>query len=367
MSPRYQESRRMPSVTWSPAGSERHYRDIERLVQRGESLPYGYLPHELKHPAWWGRLSNDMDLLSGVLATVARSRAVPGALILRIERFGRSLHEPLVQHAEEFCRALRTQSRRTLAIQLVLFDEEPHRRLQTQTTFEHLGFSVAPSRTYSRTLRIKLSENQQHTLGSFSESARREIRAFERAGGHVLRVDEPHMLSWVERLHKETFTRTGGTPPALALKEAVRPSESTQRAALYAAFAGSEANEEALVSFAMVQEHGDYATYEAGGSRRGRGKYLGFGVAAGYSTMWECIRWSIDRGCKWFDLGGSIQPMAPEAPALLGIEEFKRRFSKDQIEIGIELSMEPSRSLSRIAAAARAVSRQVKALSRQAS
>lgn len=354
---------RMLRVTWVPAGSERHYRDVEQLAQRGQSLPYGYFPYESTYPAWWGRLTNDTALLSGVMATVARSRALPGALILRIEKFGRLLHEPFVEHAEEFCLALRTQSRRTLVIQLALFDEEPHRRLQTQAVLGHWGFSVTPPRSYTRTLRIELSENQQDTLGSFSESARRGIRAFHSAGGHVVRVVEPHMLAWIERLHEETFTRTGGTAPSLALNQAILSIQPSQRAALFAAFAGTEANEEALISFAMVQEHGDYATYEAGGSRKARGNYRNFVCAGGYPIMWECIRWSIHRGCKWFDMGGSLHPMAPQDHALIGIEQFKRRFSKNQIDVGVELSLEPNRSLSRIAATTRTIIRKITAVS----
>lgn len=289
-------------------------------------------------------------LRTAVAVGLSRSLSVPGALVFRIERFGRDLHEPLVLHIGSLANMLREMSWRTLAVQVALYDEDDLRRERSLAAWRRAGFRQAEPRSYRKTLCISLRVGEDGVWGSLSQSARRGVRSFERAGGKVVQLSDPQMLPWVERLHRETFSRTGGTAPFLGLNLSTSTDVSFQRSAVFLAFATSTSEDTSLTSFGVVRAHGDHAVYDAGGSRRLEGNDSIFG---GYSIMWECIRWAIQQGCSWFDLGGSIELDDPLVRHLVGIEEFKRRFSKVRLPVGDEVACEPSPLLSTLASLSR--------------
>lgn len=294
----------------------------------------------------------DGSLRSVVAVERHRSRAVPGAVVLRVERFGRALHEPVVPHIATLSDTLRRANKWTLALQVALFDEDTNRREQAVSAWCQSGFRRTGSRSYQQTLRTELLPDEDSVWGAFSQSARRGVRSFERVGGRILRLSDPVMVPWIRRLHGETFDRTGGKAPILELCVADPRDLIPQRCAVFLAFAESGCTESSLVSFGVVRVHGDHAVYEAGGSRRLQGDAA---IIGGYSIMWECMRWAIQQNCTWFDLGGSVDLEDRRYRHLAGIEEFKRRFSKVRLSVGDEVVCEPSRLLAGLAQLNRAV------------
>jgi lipid II:glycine glycyltransferase (peptidoglycan interpeptide bridge formation enzyme) len=109
---------------------------------------------------------------------------------------------------------------------------------------------------------------------------------------------------------------------------------------------------EALRGFVLGCRHGDTVEYRVAASTRP----VGSSVPLLYAPTWELIRWARSVGATTFDFGGIASGTAGPGDARSGISDFKRYFSRNEVEVGGEGVFEPSRWR---AAAAAAVSRAV--------
>ncbi|MDQ8168554.1 MAG: GNAT family N-acetyltransferase [Gemmatimonadota bacterium] len=331
-------------ISLHAAGSAVHRGDIIALSALGQPLPHPYLG-AFGGDALWCRIGPRQEPISGFLVQVRRSRSVPGARILRVERFGRSLHQPILHRLRPILEQLVRGVGRVLRLNIEVFDEDAARRASTVAALTVAGLRPTSSRSYRETLRLSLHADPADVFASLSASTRRNIRSAERSGLVVKAIDGEEYLPRLRALYDETFQRTGSAPPPLDLAAMLASATSDASARVFGVFAGGRVEPEALAAFAWVRSHGDYASYDVAASTRmpvlGR-------TPIGYPLLWRTTEWAMERGHSWFDLGGVIPQSAPSTHPLAGITMFKLGFTEDRVVVGDEMLIEPSSALRRI-------------------
>jgi hypothetical protein len=323
------------------AGSANHRQDLVALSASGRSIPHQY--YDVSDPdALWCRIASDGRVRSGFLVRVQRSRAVPGTRLLRVERFGRSLHQPILPEIGSILRGLIQHVGRVLRLNVELFDEDQAGRAATLAALMGAGMRPTPSRSYRETLRLRLGAGPADVFGTLSSSTRRNVRTAERSGLVVAAIDRVEYVPRLRAMYVETFRRTGAEPPPLDFDAMMSSSIDDARARVFGVFAADRIEPEGLAAFAWVRSHGDYASYDVAASTRlpelGR-------TPVGYPLLWRTVEWAMSSGHRWFDLGGVLPESAPSSHPLAGISAFKRGFSEDRVVVGDELMLEPSTML----------------------
>jgi hypothetical protein len=154
----------------------------------------------------------------------------------------------------------------------------------------------------------------------------------------------------VDALHAAAFDRTGARPPQLDFRAIQRDATEGGESLLAGVYWGTREAPDDLVSFIWGRLHGDYASYDVGATERADDLR---NLPLAYPLILTLADWARRRGATWLDLGGVERPGVEADTRLQGITQFKRRFTKDEREVGIEFAMEPSPVLAGAGRAAR--------------
>ncbi len=270
------------------------------------------------------------------------SHALPGHSLLRVERFGVAL--PDAEARASGVRALADFSRatpRVLRTYLGVFSPDPRVQQDIAVHAAAAGFQKNPDRRgYSTTLLVDLRPDEETIFASLHATARRHIRA---AGKHpvvVRPVDGPEFASRLDGLVQETFARTGGDVERFDWPSLIRfASRYPELSRIVGLFRTDRTGPDSLLAFAHGLHHGDYAEYSTAASTRDTDVRL----PQMYVLAWDLFRWAKEHGAAFFDFGGITPVVSDGSDPLQGISTFKRYFSKDEITVGDEWILEPSR------------------------
>lgn len=319
------------------AGSETHRADLAWLAHQHIAVPHHYRSGQ--PGARWCRIQRGEQLLSGFLMDVQASRTVPGSRLLRVERVGRSLHEPVAEQLGSLVAMYARQMDRVLRVNVALFDEDHARRAVLAHSLRSVGFEPVAGRNYSNTLRVPLADGLDAVRRTLSWSTRRNLRAAQKHGVYSARLTNPAFATRCKELYEAAFTRTAHRAPPVDFTTLFALSNGTD-ATLIGVFApGTAPSPDTLVAFAWVRSHGDYATYDTAGSTRLEQIK---GVTAGDVLMMACIEWALQTGHQWLDLGGVSLTSPSAADPVAGISAFKRGFSNDVVAVGEEWELRPN-------------------------
>jgi hypothetical protein len=323
-----------------PAGSATHLADLALLEQDHVSVPHHY--RSGTRGARWCRIQRGEQLLSGFLMEVQASRTVPGSRLLRVERVGRILHEPVAGQFGLLVASYAQRTGRVLRLNVALFDEDHARRTLLAQSLRSAGFEPVAGRSYTTTLRVPLAGGVDAVRHTLSWSTRRNLRAAMKHGVYSAPLSNPEFAPRCQALYEAAFTRTGHRAPPVDFRQLFAMSNDRD-ATLIGVFApGVAPSPETLVAFAWVRSHGDYATYDTAGSARlDQTK----GVTAGDVLMMACIEWAQRTQHLWLDLGGVSISSDGAADPVAGISAFKRGFSKDVVTVGEEWVLHPNHLL----------------------
>ena len=270
---------------------------------------------------------------------VAPSRALPGHLLLRCERFGPGLDEEVRRALLGALVALARSERRVLRLSVETFAVEPDTRERLEAELEALGLArLAEPRSYAHTLLVPLVGDEEAIFASFHATARRHVRA---AGKHPVRVgpvNDPAFFDRLDEISRETYTRTGGTyePPdwAAVVRLCERDPAGSRLTALYRT---DVSGAESLVAFAWGCGHGEHAHYSRAASTRN----TDLKMPLMYPIVWDLMRWARSNGARHFDFGGVTMGSHDSDDRLGGISDFKRYFSGHTLQVGAEWVLEP--------------------------
>lgn len=329
----------MSVVSRLPSGDVAAWANCEEeLAERGVSIPLEYRASWLREVAKepfrvvvardrpGGRILAAYPVEEGLV------RALPGHRRLRISRFGAGGDRAgLEKTVDEVVSWIRDDvSLVGLRVDVFAADEEERRWAEALLAGRGLRPAASPRR-YRWTARLVLDRSEEELLRSFTGTCRRFIRDPEKKGFRVERIADPRWADRMSLLWRETFSRTGTAPPPRDWADHLRFAR--RHPDLYrvvGTFSPAWPDEDSLVAFACGRHNGDHVQYADGASTRD----VESGVALAYAPMWELIRWARSCGCAWFDLGGLPTPTPGADDRLAGISEFKRRFTRDVIDVG---------------------------------
>lgn len=295
---------------------------------------------------------------AGFAAQRRRSQALPGHVLLRVERFGAALpttevRAVAVRAFADVCRA----TPRILRAYINMFAPDPGVQREMESLAAAAGFRRNPNRRgYATTIVVDLRPDEDQILASLNKTARYNIRAAAKYPVAVQPVDRPELAGRLDELVREAFARTSGEVeledwPALIRFSARHPDLSQ----VLGLFRTDCDGPESLLAFAQAVHHGEYAEYRAAASSRDPGVR----VPQTHVLAWELIRWAKRHGAAFFDLGG-VTPSTHIGPdPFHGISAFKRFFSRTEVTLGDEWVLEPSALKAGLARVVTAVARSV--------
>jgi hypothetical protein len=318
--------------------------ELERaLIQSHASIPlshrYAWALVNTRSLSWFIAVKeSDGRCCLGCGIDVTRSRALPGHLVLRVEKFG----SPNSNDTDLCLRALADYARshsRILRIHLEVFSRDPSIRKRIGCTASDLGFRRSiKNRLYTTTVVVDLVPDETEIFASLHPTARRHIRC---VGKHPVALGVITDRSYAQRLSsllREAIARTGGRTPsydwATIIGFSNRHPELSRLVGLYRT---DRTGPESLLAYAWGRVHGDHADYAAAASTR----QMDFKMPLGYALAWDLICWAKMRGATWFDFGGITPGHFGKADPLGGISDFKRYFSKEVVTVGEEWILEP--------------------------
>jgi hypothetical protein len=285
------------------------------------------------------------------------SRLLPTYRLLSVGRLGLGLGGLDADSIDAGLSALASHARdedRVLRVTIDTFSIDSASSSELSVALLRNGFSrVATERTYERTLVVDLARGEDEILAGFHATARRHIRSVTKHPVVVTSPESDTDASRLQELLDESVGRTGGFSQANNWHDLIQLSNASPELSRIAILKRTDKEgPQSILAFAYGCMHGNVAQYSHSGATRASD----LKIPMSYALMWELIKWARANGARWFDLGG-ITPGSNEAgEALGGISDFKRYFSKQEIEVGQQWQLEPSRGR---AAVARAVSRAV--------
>ncbi len=324
------------------------------------------LPLAVQHRTEWARAQPRRTLWllavraprsgyqAGFAVEVSRSRAIPGHLLLRVEKFGAALSDGAREAGLRALAHLAWSRARVLRVYVEVYTRDPGVREQIGRVLRQLRFrSAAQPRTYRHTVWVDLEPDEDRILASFRPSTRRNIRQMAKHPFEVRAIVDPALRDRVEVLLRESLARTGG-PPQQEDWEAVQALSirCPQLSRLAGVFRTDIAGPEALVAVAWGLNHGDYVDNPATGMTR----LPGSRAPLTYALIWDLIQWAKRVGARWFDLGGVTLAEGGTGDSLRGISAFKRGFSDTIATVGEEWTLEPNLVHGRLATALSSVS-----------
>ena len=286
--------------------------------------------------SFWATVRNSQGVIQGAISLDAYpSRALPGHLFMRVQRFGDFLPEaawsPMLAALAKFARS----SSRILRLNIEVFSRDKRDRI-ADVMRQH-GFVPAPPRSYRYTLTMDLAPTEEKLLADLHKSARQNLRPVVLEKLSVVPLTDRSFASKLQFLSNESMRRTGATSnkfnAVTALDLSRNYPELSRVVGLF--LAEAEQTPDSLVGFAWGCRHGDHVEYRAAGIKRLENSRL----AVSYPLLWTLILWAKREGAAWFDLGGvTLEDSSQEA--LKGISEFKRFFSRNVEEVGDEWMIE---------------------------
>lgn len=318
------------------------------------------LPLPLSHTLSWARSRSGTGALmlvlrgadgrcTGVIALErSRSRALPGHILLRAQRVGAALL-PGVEHAA--ARALRGLARsapRVLRVSVELFCRDEVRRGALAQALADAGFCACPAaRSYSHTLTLDLTPDEDELLARLRAKTRRDIRVAAKSGFAVRALgDDGAWESRLDALHRETMARTRGPYVPYDWRSLLQLARhEPERVRISGLFRPGDPVPSALVAFALGFGHGDHGEYHLAGSERAPD----LKIPLAYPLLWDLVLWARRAGSSWFDFGGVTTAHRDEDEAGGGISDFKRYFSTTCVAVGEEWMLEPRRARAELA------------------
>jgi len=301
------------------------------------------------------------DWRSGVALLTVRARSVPGSYALRVPRAGSTVAPEDCTVVAAALHRIAERSHLLLRLNVEAFSRDASTRQRLVDALLGAGFhAVSRPMGYTHTVVIDLAgKDDAALLASFSERARRHVRARAKHPVVVAPIVEPRWAPRLGELLAASFARTGGLPPALHWEAIIELSRTQPHLSRLAGlFRTDRQHADALVAFAWGCMHGDHAHYDAAGSVRLEDLHL----PLGYGPVWDLLCWARDGGASWFDFGGVTVTDVGATDPLGGISDFKRGFSHLTEEVQEELELVPHPRLVRLS---EAVSRVVRSFSRR--
>jgi hypothetical protein len=291
---------------------------------------------------------------------VARSRCLPGHLLLRAHRCGPGADPRATLIALTALAKLVQRSFWVLRVTVALFSADAGFRTAAGEILAPFGFRRAAPRSSQRTLAIDLAPDEDAVFASFHSSARRNIKWITKKGLAIRPIAEPYFAPRIVDLFKESIARTGGaarTPSAADWADYIGFSQRHPHLArLVGLFRPEVTGPDSLLAFAWGCHHGDHVEYRSGGATRNTGGR----IPLAYGLIWDLIRWAKRTAAQWFDLGGvTVGSLVDGNDALGGISDFKRFFSQTLVNVGEEWVLEPHPLRARLAGAVSALAKRV--------
>jgi lipid II:glycine glycyltransferase (peptidoglycan interpeptide bridge formation enzyme) len=266
---------------------------------------------------------------------LVRTRALPGARIVRVPRFGRGLSDADLATAVDALRSIADETR-VVRVHVEIYADDPDEHAAIERMLSSAGFSrTDETRSYTHTLWMDLEPSEDDLLSGIHRSARRNVRLPARRGFVIEPLGQGTSVQNLSDLYAEAFESTGSDVPVVDwggwLELATRRPDLLH-------MVGMRHEEEAeWIGFAVGVSHGDVVEYHHAASTRRRET----NVPLLYSPLWELIRWGKSCGARWFDFGGvTIEHPDGEDP-LAGISDFKRFFCRTLVEVGGEWTLDP--------------------------
>lgn len=292
------------------------------------------------------------------------SRALPSHRLLLVERFGigtGGLSELDVDAGLAALAARAGRDKRVLRVTVQAFAHDSNSLLKTADALRRNGFVQVPTkRTYERTLMIDLSPSENAIMDGFHATARRHIRSVSKHPVDVARAEAESLGERLQLLLDETIDRTHGERQNLSWSALIELAVKQPHLSRISILKRTDrAGPESIVAFARACMHGDVAEYAQSGSTR----MTDLKAPMTYALMWDLILWAKKNGARWFDMGGVTGGNAASGDPLGGISDFKRYFSRLEMEVGQQWELYPH---PRRAAVARLISRSARTFARYA-
>ncbi len=280
----------------------------------------------------------------GLALDVTKSRALPGSVVLCVERFGSATDATSREAALLALAEIGHRYKSVLRVHVELFSSDEAVRKSVAQIVTGLGFRHDPTRLYTTTVGVDLTLNEQELFASFHKTARRHIRAVSKKALLVRPIEDIGYGPRCQELLGEAFSRTG-TRAQMENWQAVITLSRThpELSRLIGLFATDDGDPYGLLAFAWGRRHTDHVEYAVAGSTRRADLRIPFA----YALAWDLMCWGKGIGATWFDFGG-ITPTDKQHP-LGGISQFKRYFSENAIPVGEEWVFEPRPVNARVA------------------
>jgi len=280
----------------------------------------------------------------------AASRALPGFRLLRVERLGEALPYAVRAAAVNALAQLARQEPRVLRLSVEVFSRSEQTRAHLAELLRRAGFvRAATTRNWSTTFALDLHPIEDDLFASFSPTVRRAIRSVAKLPVQVRLIDDCELASQLAALSKEAFARTGARYQAVwnwaGVIELSRRMPDASR--LVGLFRTDRIGPDALLGFAWGWWNGESVSYFAGASSRPKDLQR---VGIVHPLFWDLIVWAKRAGATWFDLGGATAGTAGSEDPVGGISDFKRRFSKETVDVAEDWVLEPHPLPARVAA-----------------
>ena len=333
------------AISMLPAMSPARIEWERTLFASGRALP---LPHRaawatLQSSAaegWFLTVADASGRPCGAIALqVSRSRALPGHLGVRCERFGPGLPVSAQRAALRALVAIARQQHRVLRLHVETFAVDQEERVALERHALELGFiQIVPGRSYEHTLVVPLDGDEASIFASLHGTARRHIRAADKNPVRVALVEEPMYFARLDELSRETYARTGGEyAPADWPKIVTLGAREPGASRLVGVYRTDVVGPASLLAFAWGCAHGSHVHYSRAASTRD----TDLRMPLMYPIVWDLIRWAKRGGARHFDFGGITVGSHQSADPLGGISDFKRYFSGSLVQVGAEWSLEP--------------------------
>lgn len=270
-----------------------------------------------------------------------RSRALPGHVLLRAERFPAGGSETVLDASFFALADFARSNRRVLRTYVEAFSPNEAALERAGRVATAHGFSPSsPGRCYDRTLIVDLTAGEAEIFASLHSTARRHIRAAEKRPVEIRPIQDPTLADRMSSLLAETLTRTGGHPESTDWPGVIELSiRHPTLSRLVGLFHVDRPGPESLIAFAWGCAHGGIAHYSTAASTR----EMDFKVAMAYPLAWDLICWARRTGASVFDFGGISPGTHGSGDPLGGISDFKRRFSQNEATVSQEWTLEPHR------------------------
>ena len=324
-----------------------------RLLAAGVSLPAQHRTEwAVVHPTrtvWFLAVkTNGGGYQAGFAVDVSRSRALPGHVLLFVEKFGGALSDGARAAGLRALAHLARSRPRVLRVHVHVYAHDSGIRQRVGQLLRELGFrSAAQPRAYRDTVLVDLAPEENEILASFHRSTRRNIRQIAEQPFRVRTIAMPAPVGRIETLLGESLARTGGPPQHEDWNAVTALSDRCPDLSRLTGLFRTDGQGPELVAFAWGLNHGDYVDNPATGMTRLSGSRTPFT----YALIWDLIRWAKRAGARWFDFGGVTMGHLKEGDPLGGISDFKRGFSSTVVAVGEEWTLEPNPLRGQLAAA----------------